>query len=60
MLAPSSSTSPVSVPPVNRGTSPVSTPSRVDLPTPVRAGDQHQLALLDGQVDAVEDRRSSS
>ena len=35
MLAPSSRTSPRSSPPLNRGTSPVTTPSSVDLPTPV-------------------------
>ena len=55
MLAPSSSTSPSRVPPLNRGTSPVTTPSSVDLPTPVGPGDQHQLALVDGEVDAVQD-----
>ena len=34
---------------------PVSTPSSVDLPEPVGPVDQHQLALADAQVDAVQD-----
>ncbi len=55
MLAPSRSRSPPSTPPEKRGTIPVTTPSRVDLPTPVGPGDEHQLALVDDEVDVVED-----
>ena len=57
MLAPSSSTSPVEVPPEKRGTSPVTMPSSVDLPDPVGPETSDQLALLDRQVDVGEDGR---
>ena len=51
---PSSRTSPVRGPPVKRGTRPLTMPSSVDLPTPVRPGDEDQLALVEGEVDVVQ------
>ena len=50
-------TRPASVPPVKWGTSPLTAPSSVDLPTPGPPDDERQLALVDAQVHVAQHRR---
>ena len=56
---PSTVTRPASRPPVKCGTRPLTAPSSVDLPEPVRPDDQAQLALGDHQVDVAQRRRAA-